>query len=128
MDLSYLAEMTISEETQFLTVFEQQLEHDVGEAARACLLRGVPIYYAEKIRQKDVSLKSIPMVARAPLTRITNALPSLVILPDIRHSVESDGSAGSEGVSGAGFDSFLFSLHSQRIIYWASQYSSYYQA
>ena len=48
MDLSYLAEMTISEETQFLTVFEQQLEHDVGEAARACLLRGVPIYYAEK--------------------------------------------------------------------------------
>ncbi len=61
MDLSYLAEMTISEETQFLTVFEQQLEHDVGEAARACLLRGVPIYYAEKIRQKDVSLKSIPI-------------------------------------------------------------------
>ena len=35
MDLSYLAEMTISEETQFLTVFEQQLEHDVGEAANA---------------------------------------------------------------------------------------------
>lgn len=29
MDLSYLAEMTISEETQFLTVFEQQLEHEI---------------------------------------------------------------------------------------------------
>ena len=60
MDLSYLAEMTISEETQFLTVFEQQLEHDVGEAARVCLLRGVPIYYAEKNTPEGCVIKEYP--------------------------------------------------------------------
>ena len=54
MDLSFLAEMTISEETQMSV---KQPEPVFFVASLFITLK--------KIRQKDVSLKSIPMVARS---------------------------------------------------------------
>ncbi|MCG8707772.1 hypothetical protein JHU04_000968 [Brenneria sp. 4F2] len=60
MDLSHLEEMTPSEEARFFTVFDRQLEDDTGEAARASLLSGVPIYYAERNTPEGCVIKAYP--------------------------------------------------------------------
>lgn len=60
MDLSHLAKMTPSDEARFFTVFDRQLEHDAGEAARASLLSGVPIYYAEQNTPEGCVIKEYP--------------------------------------------------------------------
>lgn len=60
MDLSHLAEMTPSDEARFFTVFDRQLGYDAGEEARANLLSGVPIYYAERNTPEWCVIKEYP--------------------------------------------------------------------
>jgi len=83
MDLrmEHLSEMTPEQERQFWEQFERDLDSDTGEAARAHLAAGRPIYYGD-LAYPGAVVKQYPD-GRRQLVRFERPSGTEVVLKDL---------------------------------------------